>query len=92
MHELNYLAQSHWHHFRYRLGEMIGLDRGRQEVQVAPVLDEDGNEITPQRLSGRTIDPVSAGRRRVPSCVWGLRARGNRGVLAFRLALIPMGA
>jgi NADH:quinone reductase (non-electrogenic) len=49
VHELNYLAQAHWHHFRYRLGEMIGLDRGRREVQVAPVLDEDGNEITPQR-------------------------------------------
>jgi NADH dehydrogenase len=50
VHELNYLAQSHWHHFRYRLGEMIGLDRGRREVHVAPVLDEDGNEITPQRI------------------------------------------
>jgi len=23
VHELNYMAQSHWHHFRYRLGEMI---------------------------------------------------------------------
>jgi NADH:ubiquinone reductase (H+-translocating) len=50
VHELNYLAQSHWHHFRYRLGEMIGLDRKRCEVQVAPVLDEDGNEITAQRV------------------------------------------
>jgi NADH:ubiquinone reductase (H+-translocating) len=50
VHELNYLAQSHWHHFRYRLGEMIGLDRGRREVQVAPVLDEDANEITAQRV------------------------------------------
>jgi NADH dehydrogenase len=50
VHELNYLAQSHWHHFRYGLGEMIGLDRGRREVQVAPVIDEDGNEITPQRV------------------------------------------
>jgi len=49
VHELNYLAQSHWHHFRYRLGEMIGLDKARREVQVAPVLDENGNEITPQR-------------------------------------------
>jgi len=49
VHELNYMAQSHWHHFRYRLGEMIGLDRQRREVQVAPVIDEDGNEITPQR-------------------------------------------
>ena len=36
VHELNYLAQSYWHHFRYRLGEMVGLDRARREVQVAP--------------------------------------------------------
>ncbi len=49
VHELNYLAQSHWHHFRYRLGEMVGLDRQRREVQVAPVIDEDGEEITPRR-------------------------------------------
>ena len=50
VHELNYLAQSHWHHFRYRLGEMTGLDRTARAVQVAPVLDEDGHEITPQRV------------------------------------------
>ena len=30
-HELNYLAQAHWHHFRYRHGEMIGLDRAEQD-------------------------------------------------------------
>ena len=28
--EVNYLAQAHWHRFRYRLGEMVGLDRARQ--------------------------------------------------------------
>jgi NADH dehydrogenase len=50
VHELNYLAQSYWHNFRFRLGEMIGLDRERREVQVAPVIDEDGNEITPRRV------------------------------------------
>ena len=49
VHELNYLAQSHWHHFRYRLGEMTGLDRQRREILVAPVFDENGGEITPQR-------------------------------------------
>jgi NADH dehydrogenase len=48
-HELNYLAQAHWHHFRYRIGEMVGLDRRRREVQVAPVIDEDGHEVTQQR-------------------------------------------
>jgi NADH dehydrogenase len=49
VHEVDFLAQSHWHHFRYRVGEMIGLDRTRQEVQVAAFLDEDGQQVTPQR-------------------------------------------
>ena len=46
---LEYLAQAHWHHFRFRLGRMDGLDRARQEVSVAPTLDEDGVEIIPRR-------------------------------------------
>ena len=49
VHELDYLAQSHWHHFRYRVGEMIGLDRSRREGHVAPYVDEEGNEVTPAR-------------------------------------------
>ncbi|MFZ1151646.1 MAG: NAD(P)/FAD-dependent oxidoreductase [Xanthobacteraceae bacterium] len=48
-HELDYLAQAHWHHFRYRTGEMIGLDRGRREVLVGPVSEENGVEVTPAR-------------------------------------------
>jgi NADH dehydrogenase len=48
-HELDYLAQSHWHHFRYRIGEMIGLDRERQEVHVAPFIDDEGIQVTPER-------------------------------------------
>ncbi len=48
-HELEYLAQAHWNHFRFRLGSMDGLDRAKQEVYVAPVYDEDGVEIIPRR-------------------------------------------
>lgn len=48
-HELEYLAQAHWNHFRFRLGSMDGLDRAKQEVYVAPVHDEDGVEIIPRR-------------------------------------------
>ena len=48
-HELDYLAQAHWHHFRYRTGEMIGLDRARREVLVGPVVEENGTEVTPAR-------------------------------------------
>ena len=50
VHEINYLAQSHWHGFRYRIGEMIGLDRQRREVHVAPFVDEEGDAVTPQRV------------------------------------------
>lgn len=49
-HEIDYLAQAHWHQFRYRIGEMIGLDRARRRVHVAAFRDEDGNEVTPQRF------------------------------------------
>ncbi|HEV2624972.1 MAG TPA: NAD(P)/FAD-dependent oxidoreductase [Xanthobacteraceae bacterium] len=48
-HELDYLAQAHWHRFHYRTGEMIGLDRNRREVLVGPVVEEDGTEVTPAR-------------------------------------------
>jgi len=48
-HELNYLAQAHWHHFRYRIGEMVGLDRAQQLVNTAGSLDEEGREVTPAR-------------------------------------------
>jgi len=48
-HELDYLAQAHWHHFRYRTGEMIGLNRSTREVLVGPVVEDNGTEVTPAR-------------------------------------------
>ena len=48
-HEVSYLAQAHWHGFRYRFGEMIGLDRAGKEVRLAATFDDEGNEITPAR-------------------------------------------
>src|SRR3974390_1491195 len=48
-HELDYLAQAHWHHFNYRTGEMIGLNRFRREGQVGSVVEENGTEVTPAR-------------------------------------------
>jgi NADH dehydrogenase len=50
--EVDYLAQAHWHGFRYRFGTMIGLDRARKEVRLGATLDEEGREITPQRSVG----------------------------------------
>lgn len=47
--DIDYLALGRWHHFRFRLGRMCGLERARHEVIVAPTLDEQGNEIIPRR-------------------------------------------
>jgi NADH dehydrogenase len=60
-HELDYLAQSHWHGFRYRVGEVIGLDRARREVKVAPVFDEDGTQVTPPRTEAYDVLVMAAG-------------------------------
>ncbi|OGA48401.1 MAG: pyridine nucleotide-disulfide oxidoreductase [Betaproteobacteria bacterium RIFCSPLOWO2_12_FULL_62_58] len=48
-HALDYLAQARWHHFRFQLGSMDGLDRARRVVSVAPTFDEDGRELIPRR-------------------------------------------
>jgi NADH:ubiquinone reductase (H+-translocating) len=48
-HALDYLAQAHWHHFGYRFGELIGLDRAHKQIQLAATHDEEGVEITPPR-------------------------------------------
>jgi NADH dehydrogenase len=45
-----YMAQARWHHFRYRIGAMDGLDRAARRILVAPSLDEDGNEVTPRHV------------------------------------------
>ncbi|HSN41055.1 MAG TPA: NAD(P)/FAD-dependent oxidoreductase [Burkholderiales bacterium] len=46
---LDYVAQARWHHFRFQLGSMDGLDRARRVVSVAPTHDEDGRELIPRR-------------------------------------------
>ncbi|WP_297913361.1 FAD-dependent oxidoreductase, partial [Thiomonas sp.] len=58
---LNYLAQSSWHHFKYRLGAMDGLDRARKQVLVAPTLDEQGREVTPRRAIDYDILVIAVG-------------------------------
>ena len=46
-HELNYLAQAHWRHFRFRLGEMTGLDRAAKTIALAAVADDEGRQVIP---------------------------------------------
>lgn len=63
VHELDYLAQSHWHGFRYLYGEMIGLDREAREVLVSPMRDERGVEIVPERRIGYDWLVIAVGSR-----------------------------
>ena len=48
-HELVYLAQAHWHHFKFRLGSMDRLDRAKREISITPHYDEDGLEVISRR-------------------------------------------
>jgi NADH dehydrogenase len=50
--EVNYLAQAHWHGFRYRFSEMIGLDRATRQVRLAAAFDDEARQITPPASIG----------------------------------------
>ena len=63
VYETDYLAQSHWHSFRYLIGEMTGLDRVARSVQVAPFVDEDGDRITAARSIGYDTLVMAVGSR-----------------------------
>jgi len=47
--ELEYLAQAHRNHFRFRLGKMEGLNREKKEITVSPTFNDSGEELIPQR-------------------------------------------
>lgn len=47
--ELNYVAQAKWNHFNFQLGCMTGLDRQQRLLQLAPILDENGEPLIPAR-------------------------------------------
>ena len=48
-HDLEYQAHGHWHGYKFRYGEMIGLDRFHKRVHLAATFDDEGREITPDR-------------------------------------------
>ncbi|HEX7027583.1 MAG TPA: NAD(P)/FAD-dependent oxidoreductase [Gammaproteobacteria bacterium] len=50
--ELSYMAHATAHHFKFRLGRMTGLDRGKREIRLAGTYNEAGEEIIPPRTRG----------------------------------------
>jgi NADH dehydrogenase len=47
--ELEYLAQAHWHHFKFRYGRVNQVDSKNKTVSIEPTYDIDGAEIIPLR-------------------------------------------
>ncbi len=47
LHDVDYFLMAHWHHFRFRVGAVIGLDRARRLLELDAVHDDDGVEILP---------------------------------------------
>ncbi|HUB15331.1 MAG TPA: NAD(P)/FAD-dependent oxidoreductase [Acetobacteraceae bacterium] len=60
-HELDFMAQAHWHHFSFRIGEMVGLDRTRREVRLAPLRDDGGAEVIAARSVPYDILVIAVG-------------------------------
>ena len=59
--EVSYLAQAHWHGFRYRLGELIGLNRAAKQIHLAGSFDDEGRELTPPSSIGYDILVIAIG-------------------------------
>lgn len=47
--ELSYRAHAHNHHFRFVLGSMQQLDREQKVITLAPLLNQEGDEVLPER-------------------------------------------
>jgi NADH:ubiquinone reductase (H+-translocating) len=48
--QLEYVAQARWHHFTFRQGELIDIDRERKAILVSQVEDAEGVQILPSRV------------------------------------------
>ena len=58
---LELMAHARRRHYRYRIGEMIGLNRAKQQIYVAPSHDEDGQTVIPPRVLGYDTLIVAVG-------------------------------
>jgi len=55
------MAHARAHHYRYRIGEVVGLDRSRGQIHVAPSFDEQSRQIIPPRVLGYDTLVVAVG-------------------------------
>ncbi len=50
--EIEYMAQATYGHFRFRLGDMVALDREQRLLHVGPTYSDRGEQIIPPRQFG----------------------------------------
>jgi NADH dehydrogenase len=49
-HDIDYLALGYWHHFRFRQGAIVALDRSRRTLTLGAVDDDEGKLMLPERV------------------------------------------
>ncbi|QNI03492.1 NAD(P)/FAD-dependent oxidoreductase [Halomonas sp. SH5A2] len=52
MDEVDYRGHSSAHHYRYQRGSLSGIDRQAKQLHLAPIVDEEGEEVLPARQLG----------------------------------------
>ncbi len=55
------IAHAKLRHYRYRIGEMIGLNRAKRQIYVAPTDDETGQRVIPPRVLGYDTLVIAVG-------------------------------
>src|ERR1700719_3396127 len=58
---LELIAHARRRHYRYRIGAMIGLNRAKRQIYVAPSLDEEGQTVIPPRVLGYDTLVIAVG-------------------------------
>ena len=48
-HDVDYLALGFWHHFRFRQGSLVALDRMQRKLTLGAVNDDEGKLMLPER-------------------------------------------
>ena len=59
--EVSYLAYASSHYFKFSLGTMIGLDRNKKEIVLSPLLDNNNQEVIPERTIPYDILIIAVG-------------------------------
>ena len=59
--EINYLAYASTHYFHFSQGTMTGLNRAEKKIFLAPLLDEQGQAILPERTVSYDILIIAVG-------------------------------